>query len=681
MKKTISIVLALLFAVGILAGCGTEKLDTSPHAFGVPEPGQTEEESPAAEATAPEADAADALTDVDALPLEPAGDETVSPGEGPLAAGSDAEVEAPYALDGEEEAQLFDSPAAEAEALGTDAADALTDVDALPLEPAGDETVGPGEGPLAAGSDAEIATPYAVGEEEEAQLFDSPATEAEALGLDSLPVQKSMVTDAAGPGDAPVSPEDFDNLPLEPAGDVNIGPGEGPLGEMPVDAPAGPEEVDAQPQEPAESFVPSEADTQFADEVAAQAFAVAMAYWDSGYGVETSPADPVLAWDALGWYAAWLYRTEDLDLIPAETARAFMTSLGCEDPDRTAEGLSTLTEPRAYRGRDGVSYDFDWYKYRIDELLGYEAEVAVTPSAPQTVDVTVTQHFDSGLTADAVYTFGFARNEQAESEFPWALQSVTLPVFAPEVDPALTFTWEQVEQANLLENVLAVYPAVRMYSREYPENGSTWLFQRNGQPALVVEDGDYCTGQYMGCWFDREADEAGTVRARVGAFDADAGTWDALNSTLLEGFRDAGALRLDRIEEDLIWADCLYRGGYRQKLAFDRGTLVLRELVVLSEEGEVLGSNCYDYTQEPDFRFLDSWDEALREVTVTWESFNGQEPTRYTETVSIPADWEYLPYEVRWGDYTAYNNEDYIGEYEYPGDSLDYELFLTTAKG
>ena len=146
-------------------------------------------------------------------------------------------------------------------------------------------------------------------------------------------------------------------------------------------------------------------------------------------------------------------------------------------------------------------------------------------------------------------------------------------------------------------------------------------------------------------------------------------------------FRDAGALRLDRIEEDLIWADCLYRGGYRQKLAFDRGTLVQRELVVLSEEGEVLGSNCYDYTQEPDFRFLDSWDEALREVTVTWESFNGQEPTRYTETVSIPADWEYLPYEVRWGDYTAYNNEDYIGEYEYPGDSLDYELFLTTAKG
>jgi hypothetical protein len=31
--------------------------------------------------------------------------------------------------------------------------------------------------------------------------------------------------------------------------------------------------------------------------------------------------------------------------------------------------------------------------------------------------------------------------------------------------------------------------------------------------------------------------------------------------------------------------------------------------------------------------------------------------------------------------HTAYNNADYIGDYEYPGDNVDYELFLTTAKG
>ena len=164
--------------------------------------------------------------------------------------------------------------------------------------------------------------------------------------------------------------------------------------------------------------------------------------------------------------------------------------------------------------------------------------------------------------------------------------------------------------------------------------------------------------------------------------DPDAGTWESLNATLLEGFRDASALRLDRIEKDLIWADCLYRGGFRQKLAFDRGTLVLRELVALSEEGEVFGSNRYDYSApEPEFAFLDGWDETLRDVTVTWEDYDNGEQILFTETVSIPADWEYLPYEGRWGDYTVYNNTDYIGEYEYPGDNVDYELFLTTVKG
>ena len=49
--------------------------------------------------------------------------------------------------------------------------------------------------------------------------------------------------------------------------------------------------------------------------------------------------------------------------------------------------------------------------------------------------------------------------------------------------------------------------------------------------------------------------------------------------------------------------------------------------------------------------------------------------------VSLPGDWEYLPYEARWGEYTAYTNPDYIGPYAYPGDGVDYTLYLTTAKG
>ena len=79
--------------------------------------------------------------------------------------------------------------------------------------------------------------------------------------------------------------------------------------------------------------------------------------------------------------------------------------------------------------------------------------------------------------------------------------------------------------------------------------------------------------------------------------------------------------------------------------------------------------------------FLDSWDGPMRAVTVHWEEFpNGVRVTR-DEKVRIPADWEYLPRQGRWGDYTVWMNEDYTKLYEYPGDGMDYTLYLTTAKG
>ena len=41
----------------------------------------------------------------------------------------------------------------------------------------------------------------------------------------------------------------------------------------------------------------------------------------------------------------------------------------------------------------------------------------------------------------------------------------------------------------------------------------------------------------------------------------------------------------------------------------------------------------------------------------------------------------YLPIEVQWGEFTAYTNDQYIGDYRYPGDGEEYLLFLTTVKG
>ena len=64
-----------------------------------------------------------------------------------------------------------------------------------------------------------------------------------------------------------------------------------------------------------------------------------------------------------------------------------------------------------------------------------------------------------------------------------------------------------------------------------------------------------------------------------------------------------------------------------------------------------------------------------------WESFYDGGPHVREETVELPGDWEYLPAEGRYGDYTIYMNAGYTQSYFYPGDNVDYTLYLTTAKG
>ena len=110
--------------------------------------------------------------------------------------------------------------------------------------------------------------------------------------------------------------------------------------------------------------------------------------------------------------------------------------------------------------------------------------------------------------------------------------------------------------------------------------------------------------------------------------------------------------------------------------------MVLREVMSLNDDGEVGNVTVFDYTSAPDnYSFLDSWDRPLRSIEVVWETYSGSERQLRRENILVPTDWEYLPFECRWGDFTAYNNDLAIGEYRYPGDGAGYLLFLTSVKG
>ena len=420
----------------------------------------------------------------------------------------------------------------------------------------------------------------------------------------------------------------------------------------------------------------------FEEQVHAQAFAISMMCWNS-YTDDIRLWEPYFAWDATGWYAAWLYRTQGVDLLSQSLAMDFQRSIGVTDDIGDPAVWLGCNSPKQLRNADGsLSYDFSEHKLRMDELLGVELALSVEADANLTETVTVSQHFGYRMQADTRYLLRFAPNTEAGSLFPYQVAELTIPTDVPEMDPALGFSWELLVEQNQLETILSMYPAVRIYSKMYNTDDKTWLFLHGEDPVLLTDAYGSISGQIRGCYFDMGESTDGVVRPRVSSFDPEAGTMGRLNSFIEDYFTGPAVMEFDCIEDDLIWTYVTYRSGYRQKLAFDRGTLVLREAKSLGENGEVVGITGFDYSAAPkEYSFLDSWDRELRSIDVLWETYPGGIQELRRETVRLPMDWEYLPFECRWGEFTAYTNDQYIGDYRYPGDGIEYMLFFTTVKG
>ena len=428
--------------------------------------------------------------------------------------------------------------------------------------------------------------------------------------------------------------------------------------------------------------VPAVAHDDFEEQTQVQAFAAAMACWDCGFS-EQDVYWPGFAWEATGWYAAWLYRVDGVDLLTEAEIRDFHRSMGMVfefgSPDNWLGGHT----PAQLRGRDGsVSYDFREYKKRIDELMGVTLELEYATGEDLTETVTVIQHLDTETAIKTAFRIIFQENEAPESSFQYQLAAISMGENGPELDPALGFDWELLMEENSLKTILASYPAVRISDKLYQTEAYTWLFLRDGTPVMLTDAYGMISGQFKGCYFELGVSTDGKTRPQIGNLDSKAGSMERLGSYITDMFSSVAYMELDRIEGDLIWANARYAGGFRQKLAFDRGSLALREVMSLADSGEVIGDMELNYSlPAPNYAFLDSWERPLRTVRVLWESYPGGLRELKSETILLPDDWEYLPYEGQSGEYTMYNNDRYIGDYAYPGDGDSYMLFLTTVKG
>ena len=166
----------------------------------------------------------------------------------------------------------------------------------------------------------------------------------------------------------------------------------------------------------------AENDPAYAAAIEAQAFAVAMAYHEGGFFDSITPHDPALLWEASGWYAAWLYRTEGTDLLTEDMLRDFQRSLGVQ----AAPDAPDTPDIRILHSSDGLRlYDFQGYKTRLDEKLGLTLSFELNAEAPFEADITIRQYFSTDAAAGRHYSLRFGLNRNAGSAFRYSLLNVT----------------------------------------------------------------------------------------------------------------------------------------------------------------------------------------------------------------------------------------------------------------
>ena len=420
----------------------------------------------------------------------------------------------------------------------------------------------------------------------------------------------------------------------------------------------------------------------FEQAVAGQTFAVTMAAYSGAFPDGTLPDSDEFLMEATGWYAAWRWRTGGVELLGADEAEAFQHSLGRTgglllDPDWTAYGV--VRRAQAPDGTEGL--DFTLHKQALEEQLGVTLELRTGTGDAPAVDTAVVRHFENGDTAEKSYRLLFAPGADGDARFPYRLTDLRFPPAGPQMDPDFDFDWELLMRQNRLSTLAKLCAAIRIeYS--YDPGRVTWIMDRGGELCILNETDGVVYGEYRGMYFEYGPDAKGVTRARVTSVSDGAGSWEENDAILTDLFSMAAVMHCDGTDGERSYIRSTSMYGFRQDFEINRGTLALLTERYYFDGDEPVSTVTVSYLDEqPDFAFLKGWDKPLRQVTGVWEDwYDGAQHVR-REEYYLPGDWEFLPWEGVYGDYTIYMNAGYTRSYFYPGDGMDYTLYLTTAKG
>ena len=393
------------------------------------------------------------------------------------------------------------------------------------------------------------------------------------------------------------------------------------------------------------------------DDLENLAISAALSYrtlvWNGSMDTDT----PEFAWNTAGWYAAYIANLElsdDAALSEDQLKDILNVILTGEAVMTPPDDINAEAETR-----DGKTY---WKFTEINDdfhsYLGVISEVNCEKAQNNSYVVTIRDHLRFDVVEETVFNIGFKEEND----------SYILSEFSRNEFIDLDFTTDMLYDANHLSNLFSIYDNLTITEDRSSGYGS-FVYSRKTDNGYTLWTDDGSSGYYDEFRFYTSDNATGKV-----SVTPDGTSSDCLDDYIaITRLPDEGAdlIRLTCTEEEEIFY--VDYGFSSTVYTIDRGTLALKKTESFDENDESFFMAKFSYGDKlPEPDTIAAWKGPLRTVSLKLLYSDGE---TLGLSFTIPADWEFDVYEYcPWG--TAYLDEGCTELYEYPGDGIDYTIYV-----
>lgn len=393
---------------------------------------------------------------------------------------------------------------------------------------------------------------------------------------------------------------------------------------------------------------------------------------------------PAVIEDILGWYCARQNYSGGKDYLTENQVAAIQHSIL---PDVAPLDMSMFTKEGTMEkdeNYEGTVYKFPLY---VNSYKGLFSNFEISTDYPDKdggeFTVTLRDRVFDG--EKEIYTFSFTADQNADKDFPYVLSSMKLPAKDDASSPAgITLTVDDLLEANTIGTLLDKYESVcvnQKDNRDFAVETYYYMWKEHYIQADKYIIGDETNYNFMFDNYYLDYKSAHYIATEYIDYEYDDSNYvNGLNyfvSGNIVNLKEKGDIYTFNIETDMLDEEYNSENYYEVR----KSDLSLLKATFKGNNG-YYETVTVDYNGEADtFGLTDGWDDnPERTVTVavsTYDPVNGQADVGYDVV---------LPYNVElrvdsFGDYFCYLNSDYTKEYTYPGDGVDYTIYVTNAAG